>query len=136
MVIRDEEGRERERGKERERERERGKKEIERGERRERVKRMREREKERKKEREREKERKKERERERKKERKRERVGRDWVQLLGCQVTRALVILVLRECIWNAPADSLFLPAFDDTGFLVSPPRQVVYPPGSMAPPW
>ena len=38
------------------------------------------------------------------------------------------VILVLRECIWNAPAVSLVLPAFDDIGSLGSPPRQVVYP--------
>ena len=48
---------------------------------------------------------------------------------------RAHVILVLRECIWNAPAVSLVLPAFDDTGSLGSPPRQVVYPLVSMVPP-
>ena len=46
------------------------------------------------------------------------------------------VYLVLRECIWNAPAVSLVLTTFDDTGSLGSPPRQVVYPPGSMVPPW
>ena len=45
-------------------------------------------------------------------------------------------IVVLRECIWNAPAVSLDLPAFDDTGSLGSPTRQVVYPPDSMVPPW
>ena len=50
-----------------------------------------------------------------------------WVQLLGDQVARARVILVLRECIWNAPAFLLVLPAFEDTGSLGSPPRQVVY---------
>ena len=38
------------------------------------------------------------------------------------------VILVLCECIWNAPTVSLFLLAFDDTGSLSSP-HQVVYPP-------
>ena len=37
------------------------------------------------------------------------------------------VILVLRECIWNAPAVSLVFPAFDDIGSLGSPPRRVVY---------
>ena len=42
---------------------------------------------------------------------------------------RAHVILVLRECIWNAPTVSLVLPAFDDTDYLDSPPRQVVYSP-------
>ena len=36
---------------------------------------------------------------------------------------RARVILVLPEYIWNAPAVSFFLSAFDDTGFLGSPPR-------------
>ena len=45
------------------------------------------------------------------------------------------VIQVLRECIRNAPAVSLVLPAFGHTGSLGSPPRQVVYPPGSMVPP-
>ena len=40
----------------------------------------------------------------------------------------ARVILVLLECIWNVPADSLVLPAFDDAGSLGSPPLQVVYP--------
>ena len=30
----------------------------------------------------------------------------------------ARVILVLRECVWNVPAVSLSLPAFDDTGSL------------------
>ena len=32
----------------------------------------------------------------------------------GCQRACALLILVLRECIWNTPAVSLVLPAFDD----------------------
>ena len=50
--------------------------------------------------------------------------------IVGDQGPRALVILVLRECIWNALAVSLVLPAFDDTGSLSSPQRQVVYPPG------
>ena len=53
-------------------------------------------------------------------------VGGVWVQLLGVQ--GACIILVLRECIWNAAAVSLVLPAFDDTGSLSSP-YQVVYPP-------
>ena len=47
------------------------------------------------------------------------------------------VILILREFMWNAPAASLFLPAFDVTGSLGSPQRWVVYPnPGSMVPFW
>ena len=37
------------------------------------------------------------------------------------------VILVLHESIWNAPTDSLVLPAFNDTGFLGFPPLRVVY---------
>ena len=45
--------------------------------------------------------------------------------------TRARVILVLRECIWNVPAVSLVLPAFDDTDSLGFPSRWVVYLPGS-----
>ena len=53
-----------------------------------------------------------------------------WVQLLGGQGARARVILILLECVWNAPAVSLVHPAFDDIGSLGSPPRQVVYPPG------
>ena len=36
----------------------------------------------------------------------------------------------------NAPAVSLVLTAFDDTGSLGSPPRQAVYPPSSTVPPW
>ena len=59
-----------------------------------------------------------------------------WVKLLEGQGTRARVILVLRECILNAPVVLLVLPAFDDTDSLGSPPRQVVYPPGSIVPPW
>ena len=54
-----------------------------------------------------------------------------WVYLLGWQVPRAQVILVLRECIWNASAVRLFLTAYDDTGTLGSPSHQVVYPYGS-----
>ena len=46
----------------------------------------------------------------------------------GGQGAHAHVILVLCECIWNAPAVSLVLPAFDDTTSLGS--HQVVYPPG------
>ena len=56
------------------------------------------------------------------------RVGGLWVQLLEGQGARAHVIVVLRECIWNASAVLLVLPAFDDTGSLGSPPRQMVYP--------
>ena len=48
--------------------------------------------------------------------------------MLWGQGARARVILVLRECIWNAPAVSLVFPAFDDAGSLGYPPRQVVYP--------
>ena len=47
----------------------------------------------------------------------------------GGQVAHAQVI-VLCECFWNAPTVSLVLPAFEDTGSLSFPPRQVVYPPG------
>ena len=39
------------------------------------------------------------------------------------------VILVLRECIWNAPAVSLVFPAFDDTGSPDYPPRPIFYRP-------
>ena len=46
------------------------------------------------------------------------------------------VILVLSEYIWNAPVVLVSLPAFDDTVSLDSPLHQVVYPPGSMVPPW
>ena len=59
-----------------------------------------------------------------------------WAQILECLVVRARVILVLRESIWNEPAVSLVLPTLDDTGSLSSPPRQVVYHPGFMVPPW
>ena len=38
------------------------------------------------------------------------------------------VLHVLHEDIWNPPEVSLVLSAFDDTGSLGSPPRQVVYP--------
>ena len=61
--------------------------------------------------------------------------GLVWLQLLEAQGARARVILVLRECVWNAPV-SLVLPAFDHTSSLGSLPRQVVYSPGSMVPPW
>ena len=47
------------------------------------------------------------------------------------QGTRAGVIFVLRECIWNAPLLSLVLPAFDNTGSLGSLPCRVIYPLGS-----
>ena len=46
----------------------------------------------------------------------------------------ARVILVLRECIWNARAVSLVLAAFGDTGSVGSPPRQVVSPPSDIVP--
>ena len=49
--------------------------------------------------------------------------------IFGGQGARVRVILVLREYIWNAPAISLVLLTFDDTGSLGSPPRQVVSPP-------
>ena len=55
-------------------------------------------------------------------------VGGVWIQLLEGQGARALFILVLRECIWNMPAVSLVLPAFNDTGSLGSLPHQVDYP--------
>ena len=43
--------------------------------------------------------------------------------IVGGQGTRARVILVLREWIWNASASSLVLSAFDDTDSLGSVPR-------------
>ena len=52
-----------------------------------------------------------------------------WVQMLGGLGARACAIRVFRECIWNAPAVSIVLPAFDYIGSLSSSPRQVVYPP-------
>ena len=55
--------------------------------------------------------------------------------ILGGQGVRTRVTLVLRECIWNAPVVSFVLSAFDDAASLGSPPRQSVYPPGSMVPP-
>ena len=61
-------------------------------------------------------------------------MGGVWFQLLEGQGACTPVILVIRERIWNAPAVSLVLPAFDDAGSLGSP-RQVVYPPGSLVPP-
>ena len=57
-------------------------------------------------------------------------MGDVWVQSLGGQGARARANLVLCECIWNALVVSLFLPTFDITGSLGSPPRHVVYPPG------
>ena len=62
--------------------------------------------------------------------------GGVWVQLLEGQGTRVRVILVLREYIWNAPAVSLVLPAFDYTAYLGSPPHQLGHPPGSVVPHW
>ena len=56
--------------------------------------------------------------------------------IVGGSRACALVILILRECIWNAPAVSLVHPPFDDTASLGSPPRQVGYPPGSLVSPW
>ena len=59
-------------------------------------------------------------------------VGRVWVQMLGDLGTRARVILVLGECIWNAPTVSLVLRAFDYICSLGFPPRWKVYPLGSI----
>ena len=44
------------------------------------------------------------------------------------QGARARVILVLRECIWDAPAVSLVLPTFGNTSSLGSPPYWVYIP--------
>ena len=54
----------------------------------------------------------------------------------GGVVVCACVIHVLCECIWDAPTVPPFLPAFDDTGSLGSPPHQVVYSPDHMVPLW
>ena len=62
-------------------------------------------------------------------------VGGVWVQSLECRGTRAPVILVLREFIWNATEVSLVLLNLEYTGSLGSPPPQVVHPPGSIVPP-
>ena len=62
--------------------------------------------------------------------------GRSLGSTDGGEGARARLILALCEYIWNAPAVSLVFPTFDDTGSLGSPPRQVVFPLGSMAPPW
>ena len=53
-------------------------------------------------------------------------MGESWFNYWGLRGS-ALVILVLRECILNAPAIALVLPTFDDAGSLGSPPRQAVY---------
>ena len=45
------------------------------------------------------------------------------IQMLGGLGALARVILVVCDCIWNAPAVSLVLPTFYDTGSLGSPPR-------------
>ena len=50
--------------------------------------------------------------------------------IVGALGARARVILVLSECIGNAPAVSLVLPHFDDTGSLCYPAGGVVYPRG------
>ena len=50
--------------------------------------------------------------------------------MLGGQGVRGRIILVLRECIWNATAVSLVITAFEDTDSLAFPPRRVVYHPG------
>ena len=63
-------------------------------------------------------------------------MGGVWAQLLGSQGFCGRVILVLRECIRNTSAVSIFLSAFGDTGSLGSPPSQVVYPPDYMVTPW
>ena len=51
--------------------------------------------------------------------------------IVGSQGARARVILVLRECSWNALTVSLVFPGFDNTGSLGPPPRRMGYPPGS-----
>ena len=51
------------------------------------------------------------------------------VEGLWVQEARTVVILVLRECIWNAPTVSLFFPAFDDNDSPDYPPRRVIYRP-------
>ena len=51
-----------------------------------------------------------------------------WVQLLGGLGTCVCVILVLRECIWNAPVILLVLPAFDSVSSLGSPLHQGLSP--------
>ena len=55
---------------------------------------------------------------------------------MGGQEPSTRVIPVLRECIWNAPTVSLLLPAFDGTGSLGSPPRQVMSIPWLNFSPW
>ena len=49
--------------------------------------------------------------------------GESLVSIVGGSGGRARVLLVLRECIWNALEVSLVLPAFDDTGSLGSSTR-------------
>ena len=56
-------------------------------------------------------------------------VGGVWVHLSEDQEVRDHVILVVRECIWNALVILLDLPTFDDTGSLGYPPRCVIYHP-------
>ena len=51
--------------------------------------------------------------------------------MLGGQGAHTDVILVVHECIWNAPTVSLVLLAFDNTDSLGSLPCQVFYPCGS-----
>ena len=46
-----------------------------------------------------------------------------WVHLLGAQGFRVWVILVLRECIMNAPVVPPVLPTSDVAGSLGFPPR-------------
>ena len=61
-------------------------------------------------------------------------VGGVWVQLLGGEGACGRVILVLRECIWNALVVLLVLPTYDNTGSLGSHPRRLVYLPGDCLP--
>ena len=51
--------------------------------------------------------------------------------LLGGQGACAHIILVLRECIWNASAVLLVFSIFDNTSSLGSFPHRVVYNPSS-----
>ena len=52
-----------------------------------------------------------------------------WCWFVGGRGFRGRVILVVRECIWDALGVLLFLPTFDGTGSLKYPLRWVVYPP-------
>ena len=60
-----------------------------------------------------------------------DRVGGVWGQFLeGFRGAKFVLIL------FYVNVSRMYLPTFDDTGSLGFPPRRVVYPPGSMVPPW